>query len=46
MPHFHISGIHAFVVFIYIVAAFGALHLLAMSATDNRLAKAWLSLGF
>lgn len=46
MPHFHVSGIHAFVVFLVVVATFGALHLLAMSAPDNRVSQAWLSLGF
>lgn len=46
LPHFHVSGIHALIVFAYIVAAFGSLHLLACSAPDNRVAEAWLSLGF
>lgn len=46
MPHFHISGLHAFAIFLMMVAAFGALHLLAASAPDSRLSQAWLSLGF
>jgi hypothetical protein len=46
LPHFHISGIHALVTFLYIVAIFGALHLLAASMPDNKAAEAWLSLGF
>lgn len=41
MPHFHMSGIHAIVVFLYIVVAFGALHLLALSFPDSLWSKAW-----
>jgi len=46
MPHFHISGLHAMAVFLMVVAAFGSLHLLALSAPDARVSQAWLSLGF
>jgi len=46
IPHFHISGIHATVVFLFVVAVFGSAHLLAASNPDNRLASAWLGLGF
>jgi hypothetical protein len=46
MPHFHISGIHAVVNFLYIVAVFGALHLLAISMPSNKLSQSWLGLGF
>lgn len=46
MPHFHISGIHALIVFLYVVAAFGSLHLLALSMPNNRVSRAWLALGF
>lgn len=46
MPHFHISGLHAFFLFLMMIAAFGSLHLLASSAPDNRLSQAWLGLGF
>jgi hypothetical protein len=45
-PHFHLSGMHALVVFLIVVAAFGAMHLLAASSPNNRVAQAWLSLGF
>lgn len=46
VPVFRINGTNAFVVFLYIVAVFGALHLLAISAPNNRLAQAWLGLNF
>lgn len=45
-PHFHLSGMHALVIFLIVVVAFGALHLLAASAPNNRVAQAWLNLGF
>lgn len=46
MPHFHISGLHATMFFLMMVVAFGSFHLLAASAPDNRVAQAWLALGF
>jgi hypothetical protein len=46
MPHFHISGIHGVIVFLFVVAVFGAAHLAAASNPDNRLAQGWISLGF
>lgn len=47
LPHFHVSGIHALVTFLYIVAVFGALHLLASSYPDSKVSKAWIGgLGF
>ncbi len=41
-----VSGMQGIVVFLFVVAAFGALHLLAASMPDNRLSKAWTGLGF
>ena len=46
MPHFHLSGIHGMVVFLYVVAIFGALHLFASSHPGSPYAQAWLALGF
>ena len=44
--HFHVSGTHALVTMLEVVALFGALHLLAISLPGNKLAQAWLALGF
>lgn len=46
MPHFHLSGMQGVILFLYVVAVFGALHLAASSAPENRYARAWLALGF
>lgn len=46
VPVFRINGANAIVTFLYVAVIFGALHLLAISKPDNRLSKAWLSLGF
>jgi hypothetical protein len=46
MPHFHVSGLHATIVFLFIVAAFGSLHLAACSKPDALLSQGWLALGF
>ena len=46
LPHFHLSGIHGFVVFLYVVAIFGALHLAAASKPESKYSQAWLGLGF
>ena len=46
MPHFHLSGLHGLAVFLFVVAAFGSLHLAAVSAPDNKVSQAWLALGF
>lgn len=46
MPHFHISGIHALTVFLFVVVAFGSLHLLASSYPNARLSQSWTALGF
>jgi hypothetical protein len=43
-PHVHISGINAWLTFLFIVVAFGSLRLLAMSHPNNTLAQAWLAL--
>lgn len=44
MPHVHVSGIQATVTFLFIIAAFGALKLLAMSTPNATLSQAWLAL--
>lgn len=46
VPVFRINGANALVTFVYVAVIFGALHLLAISKPDTRLAKAWLALGF
>lgn len=46
LPHFHVSGIHAGIVFLFVVAAFGSAHLLAASYPDNKVSMAWTGLGF
>lgn len=46
VPVLRINGVSAVVVFLYVVAIFGSLHLLAISKPDSKLAKAWLSLNF
>lgn len=46
VPVFRINGANALVTFIYVAVIFGALHLAAISAPNNKLSKAWLALGF
>jgi len=46
MPHFHISGIHGVVIFLFVVAVFGALHLAAAAHPDNAVSQGWTALGF
>lgn len=46
LPHFHVNGLHASAVVLTVIAVFGSLHLLAISAPDKRTAQAWLALGF
>ena len=46
VPVFRISGAGGIVVALYVVAVFGSLHLLAISRPTNKVAKAWLGLGF
>jgi hypothetical protein len=44
-PHAHISATHLIAAFAFAAAAFGTIHLLAISH-DNRASRAWISLGF
>lgn len=46
MPHFHVSGVHATIVFLFVVAVFGSLHLLAASMPSSQVSQAWVALGF
>lgn len=46
VPVLRVNGTNALLVFLMMVAVFGALHLLAASTPDARLSKAWVSLGF
>ena len=46
IPAFKIGGLQAAVLFLYVVAIFGSLHLLAISHPEWRWSKAWLGLGF
>lgn len=46
MPNLRIGGMSGVVLFLYVVAIFGALHLLAQSAPDNVISKSWRALGF
>ena len=45
-PHVHISATHLAASTAAVVAVFGTLHLLALTAPDSRLARAFISLGF
>ena len=46
MPSFRLGGMSGLILVLYMVAIFGALHLLALSFPDATLSKAWRSLGF
>lgn len=46
VPVFRVNGTNAFVVFLYVFVMFGALHLLAISKPSNKVAQAYLALGF
>ena len=46
MPHTHISPLTVVVTFLIVAATFGTLHLLCAAHPDNRLAQAWVGLGF
>lgn len=46
VKHVHISPLHAIVMVAVVVAAFGTMHLLALSHPKSRFFKAWLGLGF
>lgn len=41
-----INGTQGIIIFLFVVATFGTLHLLAASAPDNKLSRAWHALGF
>jgi len=45
-PHVHISAVHVAANMAAIVAVFGTLHLLALSAPDSRIGRAFIALGF
>lgn len=45
-PHVHISAVHIGANIAAVVAIFGTLHLLALSAEDSKLARAYIALGF
>jgi hypothetical protein len=45
-PHVHISPVHLVASVAACVAVFGTLHLLAISAGDNRWTRAYMALGF
>ena len=41
-----LSGVQGICIFLFVVATFGALHLLAASAPENRVSQIWTGLGF
>lgn len=45
-PHVHISPVHMLANLVAVLAVFGTLHLLALSSTDSRVARALIALGF
>lgn len=45
-PHVHISAVSLAASTAAVVAVFGTLHLLALSAEDSRLGRAFIALGF
>ena len=45
-PHVHISPVHMLANLVAVLAIFGTLHLLALSATDSRIGRAFVALGF
>jgi hypothetical protein len=45
-PHVHIGFVSILANVLAVIAVIGTLHLLALTANDNRFANAWLSLGF
>lgn len=44
--HVHISAVHIAANMAAIVAVFGTAHLLALSAPDSRIGRAFIALGF
>lgn len=45
-PHVHISAVGLAASTAAVVAVFGTLHLLALSAEDSRMGRAFIALGF
>lgn len=45
-PHTHISAVHIGATMLAVVAIFGTVHLLALTAPDSRAARAFIALGF
>ena len=41
-----VSGIQGVIIFLFVVATFGSLHMLAASKPDTKLSKMWIALGF
>ncbi len=41
-----VNGVQGLVVFLFVLATFGSLHLLAASMPDSKFAKIWFGLGF
>lgn len=46
IPVLKINGINAIVTFLFVVALFGSLHILAAAYPTNRGAQSWIALGF
>ena len=46
VPVFRVNGTNAIVVFLYVFALFGSMHLLAIAKPNARLSQAYLALGF
>lgn len=45
-PHVHMGAVAILAPVVAVIAVIGTAHLLALSATDNRLARAFMALGF
>lgn len=45
-PHVHINAVGLIASTAAVIAVFGTLHLLALSAEDSRLGRAFIALGF
>ena len=41
-----VNGMQGVIVFLFVVATFGSLHLLAASFPDSKISHAWRGLGF
>lgn len=41
-----VSGMQGVIVFLFVVATFGSLHLLAASKPDAKISRIWTGLGF